>query len=92
MPVLSNTSVSISCSASIASAFLNNTPIVAPFPVATMIDIGVASPSAHGQAMMSTATAFTTAYAIRGWGPAAAQPRNVRSAISITLGTNQAET
>jgi len=30
---------------------------------ATMIDMGVASPSAHGQAMMSTATAFTRACA-----------------------------
>jgi hypothetical protein len=31
---------------------------VAPRPVATMIDIGVASPSAQGQAMISTATAL----------------------------------
>ena len=34
-----------------------------------MIDIGVASPSAHGQAMISTATALTSAYARRGSGP-----------------------
>ena len=33
----------------------------APRPVATMIDIGVARPSAHGQAMISTATALTSA-------------------------------
>jgi pimeloyl-ACP methyl ester carboxylesterase len=38
-----------------------------------MIDIGVASPRAHGQAMMSTATALTSAYAIRGSGPKVAQ-------------------
>jgi hypothetical protein len=31
---------------------------VAPRPVATMIDIGVARPSAQGQAMISTATAL----------------------------------
>ena len=37
-----------------------------------MIDIGVARPSAHGQAMMSTATAFTRACARRGSGPAEA--------------------
>jgi hypothetical protein len=32
--------------------------MVAPRPVATMIDIGVARPSAQGQAMISTATAL----------------------------------
>jgi hypothetical protein len=32
--------------------------VVAPRPVATMIDIGVARPSAQGQAMISTATAL----------------------------------
>ena len=36
-------------------------PIVAPLPVATMIDIGVARPSAHGQAMISTAIALSSA-------------------------------
>ena len=44
-----------------ASAFLISTPAVAPRPVPTMIDIGVARPSAHGQAMISTATALTSA-------------------------------
>ena len=34
---------------------------VAPFPVAVTIDIGVASPSAHGQAMINTATALMMA-------------------------------
>ena len=34
-----------------------------------MIDIGVARPSAHGHAMMSTATALTSACASRGSGP-----------------------
>ena len=33
---------------------------MAPLPLATMIDIGVASPSAHGHAMISTATALTS--------------------------------
>ncbi len=36
-------------------------PADAPRAVPTMMAIGVASPSAHGQAMMSTATAFTSA-------------------------------
>ncbi|MNC89063.1 hypothetical protein D3C83_49560 [compost metagenome] len=61
VPVLSTTSVSTARKVSMASAFLNSTPSVAPLPVATMIDMGVASPSAHGQAMMSTATALTIA-------------------------------
>ena len=39
----------------------NSTPASAPRPVPTMIDIGVASPSAHGQAMIKTATALTSA-------------------------------
>ena len=46
-----------------------------------MIDIGVASPSAHGQAMISTATALTIAYAIRGSGPNMAHTKNVMTAI-----------
>ncbi len=58
VPVLSTISVSIWRRCSIASASLNSTPELAPRPVATMIDIGVASPSAHGQAMISTAMAL----------------------------------
>ena len=61
VPVLSTTSVSTFSRTSSASAFLMSTPAVAPRPVPTMIDIGVASPSAHGQAMISTATALTRA-------------------------------
>ena len=45
-----------------ASASRNSTPACAARPLATMTDIGVASPSAHGQAMISTATALSTAY------------------------------
>ena len=41
----------------------------------TVIDMGVASPSAHGQAMISTATAFVIAAANRGCGPNA-RPRD----------------
>ena len=87
VPVLSTTSVSTLRSTSIASAFRNRTPIVAPFPVATMIDIGVARPSAHGHAMISTATALTSACAIRGSGPTNAQTTNVTIAAAITAGT-----
>ena len=37
-----------------------------------MMDIGVARPSAQGQAMIKTATAFTSACAKRGSGPTVA--------------------
>jgi hypothetical protein len=40
-----------------ASAFLISTPAVAPLPTPTMIDMGVARPSAQGQAMIRTDTA-----------------------------------
>ena len=57
VPVLSITSVSTFSRRSSASAFLISTPDCAPRPTPTMIDIGVARPSAQGQAMMSTETA-----------------------------------
>ena len=69
VPVLSTTSVSTFSIRSMAAASLMSTPACAPRPTPTMIDIGVASPSAHGQAMISTATAFTIACAKRGSGP-----------------------
>ena len=87
VPVLSTTSVSTLRSRSIASALRNSTPIVAPRPVATMIDIGVARPSAHGHAMMSTATALTRPCARRGSGPIQAQTANAITAIATTVGT-----
>ena len=77
VPVLSTTSVSTRASSSSASAFLISTPALAPRPVPTMIAIGVARPSAHGQAMISTATALTSACAKRGSGPNAAHTTNV---------------
>ena len=57
VPVLSRTIVSSLCAVSSASAERIRTPFSAPLPVPTMIDSGVASPSAHGQAMISTDTA-----------------------------------
>ena len=59
VPVLSSTSVSTLSMRSSASAFLISTPSCAPRPTPTMIDIGVARPSAQGQAMISTVTAAT---------------------------------
>ena len=57
-----------------------------------MIDIGVASPSAQGQAMISTDTAATTACARRGSGPKKVQPKNASAATRITAGTNHDDT
>ena len=92
VPVLSTTRVSTCRSTSIASASRKSTPACAPFPVATMIESGVASPSAQGQAMISTATAFSSACAMRGSGPTLAQTAKVRAATASTAGTNTAET
>ena len=61
VPVLSTTTVVTFPISSIASALRMSIPACAPRPTPTMIDIGVARPSAHGQAMMSTATALTSA-------------------------------
>ena len=92
VPVLSTTSVSTRSRRSSASAFLISTPAPAPRPVPTMMAIGVARPSAHGQAMMSTATALTSAWASRGSGPHTLQAANAISAMTTTAGTNQAAT
>ena len=69
-----------------------STPACAPRPVPTMIDIGVARPSAHGQAMISTATALSKAKPIAGAGPNSDQAMNVTAATATTAGTNQPET
>ena len=57
VPVLSTTSVSTFSMRSKASAFLISTPACAPRPTPTMIDMGVARPSAQGHAMIRTVTA-----------------------------------
>ena len=57
-----------------------------------MIDIGVASPSAQGQAMISTVTAATRPKVKRGSGPNITQAANASSAAAITAGTNQPAT
>ena len=69
VPVLSITSVSMRSSCSSACASRTRIPACAPRPMPTMIDIGVASPSAQGQAMISTVTAATRPKLKRGSGP-----------------------
>ena len=92
VPVLSITRLSTFESTCNASAFLISTPAVAPLPVATITDMGVASPSAHGQAMIKTATALTRAWGRRGSGPRNIQAMKVTIATPITIGTNHAAT
>ena len=59
-------------------------PDCAPRPTPTMIDIGVASPSAQGQAMISTDTAATSPKAKRGSGPNVHQAANATTATAMT--------
>ena len=92
VPVLSTTSVSTFSRRSSASAFLISTPSAAPRPVPTMIAIGVASPSAHGHAMISTATALTSACASLGSGPQIAPRGERQTAMTTTAGTKYAAT
>ena len=72
---------------SIAAASRNSTPCVAPRPVATMMDMGVARPRAQGQAMISTATALIRPNTQRGSGPNSPQPKNVSKAMPTTVTT-----
>ncbi len=72
---------------SIAAASRNSTPAVAALPVATMMDIGVARPSAQGQAMISTETALIKPYTQLGSGPKKPQPKKVSKAMLTTMTT-----
>ena len=69
---------------------LISSPSWAPRPVPTSSAVGVARPSAHGQAMISTATAAVKANARSS--PAPIQKPSVATAIAITTGTKTPET
>ena len=90
VPVLSSTTVSTRRVFSSTSGPLIRMPSCAPRPVPTRIAVGVARPIAHGQAMISTATAAVNAWAAGR--PAASQPASVATAIASTAGTKTAET
>ena len=92
MPVLSTTSVSARPISSIASALRISTPSRAPRPVPTMIDIGVARPSAQGQAISSTEIAAMRPNPVAGGGPNNAHAANATTATASTAGTNQPAT
>src|SRR5262249_1666775 len=92
VPVLSSTMVSNLQAVSRASADRIRIPARAPLPVPTWIDSGVARPSAHGQAMISTAIDDTSASVNAGAGPAVNQTAKVTIAIAMTAGTKYPET
>ena len=90
VPVLSSTTASMRRVSSSTSAPLIRMPRRAPRPVPTSSAVGVARPSAQGQAMMSTAMATSSA---RDGSPVAShQPAKVSAASTSTTGTNTADT
>ncbi len=90
VPVLSSTIVSTRRVDSSTSGPLMRMPSWAPRPVPTSSAVGVASPSAHGQAMISTATAVVIAKAALA--PPPSQKPSVATARAITTGTKIADT
>jgi len=89
VPVLSNTTVVIFRVRSSTSTPLIRIPRLAPRPVPTMIATGVARPSAHGQATISTATPAISP--LPGPPLSSHQPAKVASASAITVGTKTEE-
>ena len=90
VPVLSNTTVSISPDDSSAWCPLMKMPSCAPRPQAATSAAGVASPSAHGQAMMSTARPALNACPAAA--PARSQPASVSAAAASISGTKTPQT
>ena len=90
VPVLSKTMWVIARVLSSTSPPLIMIPKRAPRPVPTMMAVGVAKPSAQGQAITSTATAAVNA-SLTAW-PVANQATKVTAAIPKATGTNTAET
>ena len=89
VPVLSIRIVSIRRVDSSTAGPRIRTPSCAPRPVPTSSAVGVARPSAQGQAMISTATAAANARPVS---PAAIQKTSVAVEITITIGTKIAAT
>ena len=88
VPVLSTTTVSMPWVCSKCSPPLNNIPNSAERPEPAIMEVGVANPSAHGQAI--TRTAINTSSACvksPGW-TQMNHARKVRTAIPTTIGTN----
>ncbi len=89
VPVLSSTIVSTRRVDSSTSGPLIRMPSCAPRPVPTSNAVGVARPSAHGQAMIRTATAAVNASPAPA--PASSQNASVAAERASTIGTKIAE-
>ena len=90
VPVLSNTTVWILCVVSKAAPLLIKTPFSAPLPVPTMIAVGVAKPSAHGQAITSTEIVIVRAKIHDSW-PKKYHNKPESTAKTMTIGTKTPE-
>ena len=84
VPVLSKTTVSTSAKRSMASPELRMIPILKSVAEATTWTVGIASASAQGHVMISTAITVTTA----SWmvAPASSHPSAVSAAVTCTTG------
>ncbi len=90
VPVLSTKIVLSFWACSKASALRNKMPARAPKPVPTIIAVGVAKPSAQGQAITNTDTAETRLHTTC---PVTNQPnKNVSKASTTTVGTKTWDT
>ena len=90
VPVLSSTTVSTRRVDSSTSGPRSRMPSWAPRPVPTISAVGVASPSAQGQAMMRTATAAVNAADAPA--PRSSHTASVPSESAMTTGTNTPDT
>src|SRR5699024_11475337 len=85
VPVLSKTIVSTSCVRSKCSPPLNKIPFSAARPVPTIIEVGVARPNAHGQAITNTAILAVNASSNSPGLTNVIQTINVSTAIPTTI-------
>ena len=88
VPVLSSSTVRTLDRRSSASPLRIKMPSSAAFPVPTRIAVGVASPSAQGQAMIRTVMSATVEKTSAGSGPKSNHAMNAAMAMAITIGTN----
>jgi len=89
VPVLSKKTRLTSAAFSRASPLLIRMPFSAARPVATITAVGVASPKAHGQAIIRTETKLKSALVRTGSGPKSNQIIKTSTAKDITTGTKK---
>ena len=91
VPVLSNITVFTLCADSSASPPFIKIPFSAPFPVPTIIAVGVANPNAQGQAITSTDINIVSTNTIS-FPPIKNHNNDATTAIAITIGTKYPDT